>query len=127
MSDPETRDAIREVVFEGCPLRELLKKPCPHFGTSGSCRDCSYDWMTIATNVRKVAEKRRASYEREHEKVRELKKELEENAKLVGDIAQGFVALKRIGELAIERMENGDTDKVEETDVGQSASEDSES
>ena len=76
MSDPETVEIVRDVIFDACPLRTVLKKPCPYFGASKSCRDCRYDWMSIARNVRKLVEKRRASYERERDKVKEVQTEL---------------------------------------------------
>lgn len=121
MSDPETRDEIRKIIFDGCPLRELLKKPCPYFGASESCRDCTYDWMTIADNVRKVAEKRRASYEKEREKNEQLRQALEEKEQLIAEVGVGLMLMIREARCKTEGAGS------EETDVGRVESENSES
>jgi hypothetical protein len=78
--DVETRAKVSEVVKDNCPLRTVLKagKECPYFGSSKSCRDCSYDWEICADNILKLAKSRRALYEKEREKTEQLKKELAE-------------------------------------------------
>lgn len=122
MSDPETREKIVVVIKEACPLRAVLRpeKACPHFGPSNSCRDCTYDWMTVAINVRKVAKIRRASYEQEREKIKDLEEKLAASqaselvlSELVHDIGRGANAMEQARSLAaaaIEEMPEGSED-----------------
>jgi hypothetical protein len=130
MSDPETREEIVGVVKEACTLRTVLKegKVCPYFGASVSCRDCTYDWQTVALNVRKVAKIRRASYEQERVKVKDLEQKLKDQVDadktmyaIVGGLANGAVALKRgiefIGEIAAKK-DVAENSGEEEKDVG---------
>ncbi|MBD3263406.1 hypothetical protein GF374_03435 [Candidatus Woesearchaeota archaeon] len=97
MSDPETREQIIEKIKEGCALKTVLRKdkPCPHSGSSKTCADCSYDWMTIALEVIKVANFRRASYEKEMEKVKALSEKVEYIEGIVKNI---FLLFGRMGE-----------------------------
>lgn len=77
MGDSNTREAVSEVLREWCPLRELLtSKPCPYFGVSKSCRDCTYTWMSIADKVTKLIEKRRTSYEQAQERTKTVSADL---------------------------------------------------
>lgn len=101
MPDPTTREKISYIIKERCPLRTVLRpeKACPYFGPSESCQDCVYNWMVIASTVLKLASIRRASYEKEQEKVIELTKSKAILHEVVGDIAKGLMALDRAKEL----------------------------
>jgi len=128
MSDAETRKAIKDIISERCALRSVLtKKPCPYFGASGSCRDCTYDWMSVADAVRKVVDKRRASYEKERDKVKELKKQLDlEKARsaqlgdVVTSIGHGLQAFKAAVDLTemIDQEKGGESTKEPEGEDG---------
>jgi len=97
MSDPETREEIIKIIKEGCTIKSVLKKdkPCPYFGSSGTCSDCSYDWMTISLDVMKVAKFRRASYEKEREKTKALQEKVDNIEETVRNI---FLLFGRMGE-----------------------------
>lgn len=111
MSDPETRDDAVEIIKEGCSLLTVLKKPCPYFGTSKSCLSCSYDWLSIANNVRKVVDRRRASYERERERVKELKIQISELENLMHDAGHGILAFLEIANRAKGSIQEFEDDK----------------
>jgi len=97
MSDAETKNKVRDVLFGACPLRTVLtKKPCPYFGYSSTCRDCTYDWLTIAAAVRKVVDNRRAAYELEHEKNKKVVKELKFLKNIVAELSRGAAAIKSV-------------------------------
>lgn len=67
VTDVETREVLFEFLKDRCSLKTVLRleKPCPYFGPSNTCSDCSFDWMTVAGDVLKVVSARRASYEQE--------------------------------------------------------------
>jgi len=126
MSDPETRDAIADVIKEHCALRSVLtKKPCPYFGASGSCLSCTYNWVAVAVDVRKLAERRRASYEQEKEKVKALTAELEESRSTVTRLEAILLPIGAATKAAqdyveeLEQMKAEATAEAEETDEGQ--------
>ena len=75
MADVETTKKAAAIIKDACPLRTVLRdgKPSPYFGASGTCRDCSYDWLTQVADVLKVVKARRAAYEKQVEKFNELK------------------------------------------------------
>lgn len=107
MSDPDTRIEVLEFLKEKCTLKTVLKldKPCPYLGPSHACDDCSFDWMTVANGVLKVAKVRRASYEREREKSAEVEKKyavlLEEASRSRSEmlkITDGILAVIRLVE-----------------------------
>jgi len=112
--DPVTRDQITETMIEFCPLRTVLKKdkPCPYFGASGNCSDCMFSWVAAADEVLKVAKARRASYEREYQKAKGYKQELDEaNSKLsllsgfFVRIGEGFKAIRELDDFIDEHMD----------------------
>jgi len=74
MADPDTRDEVIKAIKDGCALKSVLKpnKPCPYYGPSDTCHDCMYDWVTVINEVLKLANVRRASYEKEREKTKVL-------------------------------------------------------
>lgn len=96
MGDPETREEVRDVMVEFCPLRTVLKKgkPCPYVGPTGNCSNCTFDWLTCADEVVKVAKSRRASYEREYQKSKTYKQERDDALEKLGKLSDFF---KRVG------------------------------
>lgn len=80
MPDIDTRNQVAGIIKDGCTLRSVLKptKLCPYFGESKSCHSCSYDWLTIADGVAKVAAARRVAYEKEREKRKEAEAIIED-------------------------------------------------
>lgn len=129
MGDPETRIKVMEVIRDRCSLKTVLKleKPCPYFGASKTCDDCAFDWMTIADEVLKVVKARRASYEREREKLSEaqgqvdvLSQEVAQNKTLMFRIMDGISALAELVNCMRAKKEN----EKEAANVGQPTDQD---
>ncbi len=125
MADPVTNEKVADVIREACPLRTVLResKPCPYFGASGTCRDCSYDWMSVSGDVLKLVKARRAAYEKEREKNVEIKKMLAETQKdmeTFRSIKHAFKAFLLFGNVILEeeRDEVGSEDKGKESQEG---------
>lgn len=118
--DPKTREKVADAIKEECPLRTVLveKKPCPYFGASGSCRDCTYEWVPIADNVGKLVKARRAAYEQEREKREEISVELKRQSEIVYGLVGGICAVKALwGLVPIEMVEAIKKEEVE-SDAG---------
>ncbi len=122
MSDSNSREEIANVIKRGCRLKAVLSdnKPCPHFGSSGSCDDCSYDWMTMAGEVLKAAKIRRSSYENERKKVKALTERVEllqgtvdTVFSLFGKVGEGFSSISQLVSMARLNMADSDKGKVE--------------
>ena len=113
--DEVTRTEMIEIAKESCALKAVLKKekPCPSFGPSESCEDCSHNWVTMVNLMMKRAKIRRSAYEAEREKVKVLTSKIEEMREkvdpllgLVRNVARGFRSVAEIGELIIETFVN---------------------
>lgn len=129
MSDVDTREQAADVVKERCPLRTVLKagKPCPYFGPSETCRDCSYDWLSITDDVLKVVKARRASYEKEREKNKKLIDQIESFENDRDKLRLGVKALRDLFEfgqgLFKEVTEDENGSESEEGSTGRSGTE----
>ena len=126
MPDVETRGELAGLLKENCVLRPLLKedKPCPRFGSSGTCEDCLYGWEILAKRVLKLIGAKRASYEKEREKVKLITNKAESLEKTVGEVfslfakmGDGFAALVQILDLARNYKDNG-SEEEENVDGG---------
>ena len=120
MSDPDTREEVVSTLKENCTLRSVLKpeKPCPYFGPSDTCHDCTYDWVTVVNEVLKLAKVRRASYEKERERIKMLESKLEKHEDLftvvkgtvdcVGSIFRGIQEIVDAVSVGVEEVEDKD-------------------
>jgi len=120
--DIKTKEAMVEIMITGCPLKTVLvkKKPCPYAGSSGNCSDCTYSWLVTADEVLEVANARRASYEREYQKSKELKRERDEAVEKVETIINswrvmslGMESLRKLDSFMDEIMERKEEVKDE--------------
>lgn len=127
MGDPDTRERVARLIRESCPLAKVLveDKPCPFYGMDGTCATCTQDWLMTADEVLKVAEIRRASYEKEHSKTRELIERVERlemrDAQLTDSISRNVMSVKAgirsLSELLrLDEVLNQDSEESEEED-----------
>jgi len=102
--DADTRDKVVFLMKESCSLRSVLKpsKPCPYFGPSSSCLDCTYDWLTLSDEVGKLMRARRASYEVEREKVKGMETRLNLMEPFIRNMVECYRALDCFSERYLE-------------------------
>jgi len=87
--DVETRKRMTDLLKETCVLRSVLtKKPCPYFGASETCIDCTYHWIVIVGQISDVFTLSKASYQRE----RKLRRLAESKLLEANDIICGIEA-----------------------------------
>lgn len=115
--DKESRDKVVFLMKEFCTLRSVLRpsKPCPYFGVSSSCLDCTYDWLTLVDEVGKLMRVRRASYEVERNKVKAMEVKLNLMEPFVRDMVDCYRSLDFFSKRYLEEEKN---DVICEEEIG---------
>lgn len=107
----QMRVELSKILADDCPLKSVLKvgRPCPYYGPSGSCSDCSYHWQITVGSILEGAGIKRMSHVRLKEQLDEARNRIIEMEKeraiwleLVGDVVSGVKAL-----LSLKRMAMG--------------------